>query len=521
MDMEWRELINDFNGLLTELVQRLSQHKVAAALSRDKKTIYGWLKGASPSNPSDVAWVIRLAIQNGIDLSRFQSYASLYDFSSIWSYEQIIGREPPDFSWLTNVQRPPTVKRSFCGLELDGPLGIASSPLLTNDKWAASMLNLGFGLSTFKTKRTGSKQSWFAPHVAFVLEQPDLLKYNSADPPEVLVTFDRKDIRDSIPNLVNSIGVPSESPGAWQDMYERIKHHPRGRFVGLSVIGDGAKPREIERDFELAIQMAKDVAPPFIELNLSCPNLEKDAAVWVETSLVQQICSKARKILGGTGIVLVVKLPDLPYRAIQDVLKEAGKSIDAVAFRNTVRVRPITRDRDGNLHSAFTGRQFGGLSGPCTFEMTRRGLNQLIQIRENLGQEFRIVAIGGVSTPGHVVELLDAGADAVQACTAPIFDPLLAWKVRFHLKQFEHQISKEEAKPMLQPRNQAEIESFQNALEAYAAIQRRYPQRAVPYDVLREKWNAWMEQRVGAPVGQAHRISPPRTFAEWMRDFTK
>ena len=520
MDIEWRELINDFNGLITEIVQRLSQHKVANSLSRDKKTINGWLKGASPSNPCDVAWVIRLALQNGIDLSRFQSYAPIYDFSSIWSYEQISGKEPVELSWLTNVKPPPTVKRSFCGLELDGPLGVASSPLLANDKWAVSILNLGFGLSTFKTKRTSSKQSWLPPYVAFVLDQPDLSTYDPADPIEVLVTFDRKDVRDSIPNLVNSIGVPSESPSAWQEMYERIKSHPRGRFVGISVMGDGTKPREIEKDFELAIQRAKDVAPPFIELNLSCPNLEKDAAIWAEYSLIRQICSKARKVLASTEVLLVIKLPQLPYGMIQDILKVAGKSIDAVAFQNTVRVRPITRDRDGKSHPAFTGRQFGGLSGPCTFGMTRRGLHQLIQIRESLKQEFRIIAIGGVSTPGHVVELLDAGADVVQACTAPMFDPFLAWKVRFHLKQFEHQISNQEALPMLQPRNQAEIESFRNALEAFAAINRRYPQRAVPYSVLQEKWNAWMEQQPGAPVGKAHRISSPRTFAQWMRDFT-
>jgi dihydroorotate dehydrogenase len=405
-------------------------------------------------------------------------------------------------------------------LELDGPLGVASSPLLADDRWAELMLNLGYGLSTFKTKRASSKQSWLPPHIAFVLEQPDLTQYNPADPNQVLVTFDRKDIRDSIPNLVNSIGVPSENPGEWQEMYERIKRHHRGRLVGVSVMGDGSSKSELIKDFELAIEKAKDTSPPFIELNLSCPNLEKGAGVYYEPSLVRLICAKARKVLNGTDILLIIKLPDLPYEVMQRVLKGTGKYIDAVAFRNTVQVRPITSDRDGRLHSAFTGREFGGLSGPCTFEMTRRGIHQLTQVRTELGQEFQIIAIGGVATPGHVVELLDAGANVVQACTAPMFDPLLAWKVRFHLKQFEHHIPKERALPVFQPRDQAEIESFRNAIEAYGEIQRRYPGRAVPYDVFREKWNTWMEQRPSAPVGKAHRISAPRTFAEWIRDFT-
>ena len=163
--MDWHELINDFNGLVTELVQKQSQHKVAEALSRDKRTIFNWLRGAAPSEPSDVAWVIRLALNSGIDLSRFQTYASIYDFSSMMSYEEETNRGPDDLSWLTSAQPPPPVKTTFCGLELDGPLGVASSPLLADDKWASLMLNLGFGLSTFKTKRSSSKQAWLPPHI--------------------------------------------------------------------------------------------------------------------------------------------------------------------------------------------------------------------------------------------------------------------------------------------------------------------------------------------------------------------
>jgi dihydroorotate dehydrogenase len=518
--MEWYELISDFNGLVTELVQKLSQHKVAEALSRDKRTIINWLRGTAPSDSGIVAWAVRLALSNGIDLSRFQTYTAIYDFSAMMSYEEEISRGPHDLSWLTNTQPPPPVKTDFCGLELDGPLGVASSPLIADDKWASLILNLGFGLSTFKTKRTLSKQALFPPHIAYVLEQPDLSKYDPADPPEVSVGFSRKDIRDSVPNLVNSIGVPSEAPGEWQEMYERIKRHPRGGFVGISVVGEGRSRREVVKDFEFAVEKARDSGPPFIELNLSCPNLGRGAGVYNEPSTVRLLCSKARKILGGTNILLVIKLPDLPDKTMREVLKGAGKYIDAVAFRNTIQVKPIATDRDGQRHPAFMLREFGGLSGPCTFEMTRRGLQRLTQIRSELGQRFQIIAIGGASTPGHVVELMDAGATVVQACTAPMFDPLLAWKVRFHLKQFEHHVSTDLALPLTQPRDQAEIESLKNAFEAYGEIQRRHPERTVPYEVFQTKWNAWIEQRPIGPVGKAHRLSAPRTFPEWVRDFT-
>lgn len=518
--MEWRELIADFNGLITALSQRLSKHKLAELLSKDKKTISAWLQGSIPANPMDVAWVIRHALIHGVDLSQFQTYVPIYDLSSMLTYDQGIQKGPIDLSWLTNAQRPPCVKTEFCGIELDGPLGVASSPLIADDKWANLMLNLGFGLSTFKTKRSAGKQAWLPPHIAFALEKPDTTKFDPQNPPDVVVTFNRKDVRELIPNLVNSIGVPSENSSEWQETYERIQRHPFGRFVGVSVIGDGDSRQQILKDFAIAVEKGRDVCPPFIELNLSCPNLGKTSDVYIDPDWIAELCTRSRQILKGTNTLLLAKIPALPDGMLEQILKKAGKYIDAVAFRNTIKVRPLIKDRDNKIHQAFPGREFAGLSGPATFESTRKGIQVLRKIKQRLGYDFRIIGIGGVSTAGHVVELLDAGASIVQACTAPIFDPLLAWKVRFHLKQSEHNVPTDPALPLLQPRNQAEIDSLRNAFEAYGEIQRRSPERAVPYHVFQEKWNHWMEQRPTAPIGRAHRISAPRTYPEWIRDFT-
>jgi dihydroorotate dehydrogenase len=518
--VDWRELISDFNGLVTELVQRNSRNKVARLLSHDPKTINNWLQGALPSDPRDVAEVIRQALLSGIDLSRFQSYAPIYDLSPLLNYAQSIQKPPGDFVWLTSARRPPVVKTQFCGVELDCPLGVASSPLVADDRWAELLLNLGFGLSTFKTKRTTQKEAWSPPFIAFVLEPPDLTNYDASNPPQVLVSLSRKGTRDSIPSLVNSIGVPSEVPIAWQEMYEKIKRHPRGRLMGISVMGDGSSGLDFAKDLEFAIDKAKEVNPTFIELNLSCPNLENGIDFCDDVSLIEQITRRARKALNSTSILLVLKLPGFSWPLLEDVLKQAGKNIDAVAFRNTTRVRPVTRDRDGRVHSPFPGREFGGLSGPCTFETTRRGIRNLVAIKARLGQGFSIIAVGGVATFGNAIELLDAGADVVQACTAPIFDPLLAWKVRFHMNQFMRKVGVDAATALHQPRNQADIESFRNAFEAYSQIQRRYPARAVPYEIFQQKWNDWIEQRPSAPIGKAHRMSAPRTFEEWIRDFT-
>jgi hypothetical protein len=52
--------------------------------------------------------------------------------------------------------------------------------------------------------------------------------------------------------------------------------------------------------------------------------------------------------------------------------------------------------RDGQLHPAFAGREFGGLSGPCTFQITRQGVASLSRVKSQLKQRFGIIAVGGL-----------------------------------------------------------------------------------------------------------------------------
>ena len=517
--MHWRDLIKEFPGLAKEFVETSSQTKAAAELAHDKKTIKGWCDGAEPSAPKEVGWLLRSALKAGVDITPFQTFAPIYDFTPMLSYESKIHQGPPDLSWLTNIRLPPLIKTKLFDLELDTPFGLSSSPLVGSEKWAGLLLDLGYGLSCFKTCSVTPRDLYNPPQIAFLAQTPNLSDYDPTSPPDVVVDFDRRFIQGSIPNPVNSIGGPSDGTVAWQETYERIRKHPRGHFVGISVIGDGSDRSSVVTDFENALKKAREVRPPFIELNLSCPVLEKEKEIWQDSALIREICEKARTALTGTSILLIIKLPYLLKPQMKELLKVAGRFPDAVSFRNTLKVRPFVRLPDGRVLPAFLGREFGGLSGPASFQLTRRGIEDLIAVRTELGQDFRIIATGGVSTAAHVIELQNAGADIVQACTAPMFDPLLAWKVRFELKKLEPRISSAPAIRLAEPRNQCEVESFRNLFEAQAELNRRRPQHPVDYDRVCTAWNVWMQQRPHIPEARAHRMSP-RTCAQWLKDLT-
>src|SRR5438093_13001848 len=99
--MIWQNVVSDFTGLIRKLTNELGKYKICKTLKHDKSTVERWLKSGHPEEPSDVGSLLELGLRNGIDISEFQTYDSIYDLSPRRSYEEKLGREPPDMSWLT------------------------------------------------------------------------------------------------------------------------------------------------------------------------------------------------------------------------------------------------------------------------------------------------------------------------------------------------------------------------------------------------------------------------------------
>lgn len=523
----WRQFIRDFKGLTEAVADQVHKRTLATKLSHDIQTIKRWLKTGEPSSPRDVGWMVRIALQHAIDISRFQTFAPVYDLSTSWNYELNMKADLPDFSWLTNTAGPPTVPTRFCGVDIDTPMGVSASPLTGDYEWTKLMLDLGFGLSTFKTRRTAYKSAHVPPQIAYVQTPPDLSSYDPESPLDVHVTCDRDKVVGLIPNLVNSLGVPSENPSDWRALYERISAHERGKWVGISVMGDGAREPQLLADLRTAVAHARECKPPFVELNLSCPNLKDRVDVYEYPDLVRRLCRGASEVLKGTGIPLVIKLPYLPKQKMRDLLDKTGGIVQAITLRNTIRVRPFEVEENGGRRiSPFKGREFGGLSGPCTFPLTVRGLKDLLDLRSELRQEFEIIAVGGISSPADAVEIMNLGARAgvnilTQVTTGPIFDPFLAWKSRFHLERARVGLEPVREEQMLAPRDAIELASLKNAIMAQATVNsKKGSQLKVTDKTLCREWNKYVVERSREPLGRAARTTPPRTTADWITAFT-
>lgn len=161
-------------------------------------------------------------------------------------------------------------------------------------------------------------------------------------------------------------------------------------------------------------------AADYIELNVSCPNtgLERmDAQEAFLTELLHEIM-EARKGLAPKKAVLVKLSPDLSARALDGNLQIASDAgVTGLVLFNTFpgdKARYLRMNtREDGIHPVTSSGGKGGLSGRILYKNT---LPAVQYIHRQL-PKLAIFACGGVDHGAKVLDLLEAGADAVQCYT--------------------------------------------------------------------------------------------------------
>lgn len=197
--------------------------------------------------------------------------------------------------------------------------------------------------------------------------------------------------------------------------------HRRKLALGISVADT---PGVEETDAKIADVLAcfrrAYRAADYIELNVSCPNTGENRMDTQEaflTDLLREIM-EARKGLAPKKAVLVKLSPDLSARALDanlQIISDAG--VTGLVLFNTfpgdkARYLRMQTPESGILPVNGTGGK-GGLSGRILYKNT---LPAVQYIRRQL-PKLAIFACGGVDHGSKVLDLLDAGADAVQCYT--------------------------------------------------------------------------------------------------------
>jgi dihydroorotate dehydrogenase (NAD+) catalytic subunit len=151
-----------------------------------------------------------------------------------------------------------------------------------------------------------------------------------------------------------------------------------------------------------------------IELNISCPNVGKGGLQFaIDASAAGEVTAAVRR---ATDLPLLVKLsPNVAdVRPIARAIADAGA--DALTAINTLSGIAVAPSRAKPL----LGNVYGGLSGPAIKPVALRIVYEVSQV-----VDLPVVAIGGVTELGDVLDFLAVGAVAVQVGTAIFADPTL------------------------------------------------------------------------------------------------
>jgi dihydroorotate dehydrogenase (NAD+) catalytic subunit len=205
--------------------------------------------------------------------------------------------------------------------------------------------------------------------------------------------------------LLNAMGLPNPSKD-FVDELTPLLHKP----VVASIFG--GTPGEFAT---VAGWFAGKVAG--FELNLSCPHAEGYGAAIGTDPVLVEACTRA---VSSSGVPTWVKLtPNVTdITAIGRAAERGGAG--AIVAVNTVKAMRISTA----LRRPVLGNRFGGLSGTAIFPVAVRCVYELYD-----AVKIPIIGCGGIASADNVVEMMMAGAQAVEIGSAVQADAAVFSKI--------------------------------------------------------------------------------------------
>ena len=162
-----------------------------------------------------------------------------------------------------------------------------------------------------------------------------------------------------------------------------------------------------------------------IELNISCPNVKSGGvqfgtsceSVGAITKAVRQFCKKP----------LIIKLSPNVTDIVSIAKSAEYEGADAVSMINTLTGMRI----DIHNRRPIIRNNTGGLSGSAVFPVAVRMVCQVAQ-----AVKIPVIGMGGITTWQDAVEMMIAGASALQIGTVLFKDPYAPVKINEGIKQF-------------------------------------------------------------------------------------
>ena len=208
--------------------------------------------------------------------------------------------------------------------------------------------------------------------------------------------------------MLNSVGL--QNPGA--------EHVRDVELPALRKIFNGPLIANIsgfsEEDYVRAVEIltgAEQVA--LLEINISCPNVRHGGMAFGTSPEAAAAITRAVKKVATKPVYMKLSPNVTDITAIAKACEDAGA--DGLSLINTLLGMRI----DVRRRRPVLANKMGGYSGPGIFPVALRMVYQVTG-----AVRIPVIGMGGVSTARDVIEMMMAGARAVQVGAANLVDPL-------------------------------------------------------------------------------------------------
>lgn len=221
-------------------------------------------------------------------------------------------------------------------------------------------------------------------------------------------------VHTSRSGMLNAVGL--QGPGVVEWLGDSL---PRCESAGVTVIAS-IWGRTVDEYVRAARQLAAvGTRVAAVEVNLSCPNLEGRSGIIAHDA-----------DLSGRIIAEVVAVSHVPVWAklsanTDRIVEVAGSVRDGGAAALTLVNTMLGLQIDVSTGRPTLGNGGGGLSGAAIHPIAVRAVHD---VRVGV-PDIDIVGVGGITNGTDALEMMMAGASAVQVGTASFADPAATWKI--------------------------------------------------------------------------------------------
>lgn len=149
-----------------------------------------------------------------------------------------------------------------------------------------------------------------------------------------------------------------------------------------------------------------------IEVNISCPNVHGGGMAFGQSSTAAAEITKAVREATAKPVYMKLSPNVTDIASVAAACEAAGA--DGISLINTLQAMRIDIHRRKPVLANVTG----GLSGPAIFPVALRMVNQ---VRKAV--TVPVIGMGGISSAEDIIEMVMAGADAVQIGAAGLRNP--------------------------------------------------------------------------------------------------